>query len=139
MKKREAEALAASKPVFLTKKQRETLALKRREVSFMSAAPHVCISSCLLHLQSSILLSVRSSVRRSPSNVARSASCLLHLQSSILLSSCLQHLQVGRCILASRRKALARGGSMARLIVFRCSAVLLLKHSMRNLKSVSSQ
>lgn len=99
MKKREAEALAASKPVFLTKKQRETLALKRREVSFMSAT----------------------------------------FASSFLLSSCLQHLQVGQCILASRRKVLTRGGSMARLLVFRRSAVLLLKNSMRNLKSVSSQ
>lgn len=33
VKKREAEALAASKPVFLSKKQREELALKRRQVS----------------------------------------------------------------------------------------------------------
>jgi hypothetical protein len=32
VKKREAEALAASKPVFLSKKQREELALKRRQV-----------------------------------------------------------------------------------------------------------
>lgn len=32
MKKREAEAVAASKPVFLSKKQREELALKRRQV-----------------------------------------------------------------------------------------------------------
>ena len=31
MKKRQAEALAASKPVFLTKKQREELALKKRQ------------------------------------------------------------------------------------------------------------
>ena len=31
MRKRQAEALAASKPVFLTKKQREELALKKRQ------------------------------------------------------------------------------------------------------------
>ena len=32
MRKREAEALASSKPVFLSKKQREELALTRRQV-----------------------------------------------------------------------------------------------------------
>lgn len=32
VRKREAEALASSKPVFLSKKQREELALKRRQV-----------------------------------------------------------------------------------------------------------
>ena len=40
VKKREAEALAASKPVFLSKKQREELALKRRQVLLCDLVSH---------------------------------------------------------------------------------------------------